>query len=56
MNKEIIEKILNSEKLKDIPLLDVITVLTVVMECKYDYKNRSKKRRSSDTDEVLIII
>ena len=56
MKREQIETILNSEKLKDISLLDVITVLGVVLESEYDYQNRTGENRSSNTNEVFIII
>lgn len=55
MNKDTIEKILNNEKLQDVPLLHVIKIISVIMECEYDNENRFKGSRSSDTHEVFII-
>ena len=56
MKRDTIHEIINSEKLKDIPLLDIIKVISVVLECEYDNENRSKKCRSSNIDEVFITI
>ena len=56
MKRDTIHEIINSEKLKDVPLLDIIKVISVVLECEYDNENRSKKRRSSNIDEVFIAI
>lgn len=56
MKTQIITKVINSDELKDVPLLHVIKTISVIMECEYDYKNRSKKNRSSNTDEVLVVI
>jgi len=56
MKKETIAKTINSEKLKDIPLLYVVEIISVILEIEDDYENRSKRRGSSDTDEVLIVI
>jgi hypothetical protein len=56
MKKETIAKTINSEKLKDIPLLYVVEIISVILEIEDDYENRSKRRKSSDTDEVLIVI
>ena len=56
MNKDTIRKILNDERLKDIPLLYVIEIISVILECEYDNKNRPKRNRPSCIDEVSITI
>lgn len=56
MNKDTIRKILNDERLKDIPLLYVIEIISVILECEYDNKNRPKRNRPSRIDEVSITI
>ena len=56
MNKDTIRKILNDERLKDIPLLYVIKIISVILECEYDNKNRPKRNRPSRIDEVSITI
>lgn len=43
MNRSMIRKLLNSEKLIDVPLLYIIQIISAVVELEYDNENRSKK-------------